>query len=91
MGLRRDARRVTLEEAPEHRLVLGIGDGDEVHEQAEGDLRARGVLALAGGDDFGLRRLAVVEVPDGIAEAVLPILALIAAEELQIFVDRARE
>ena len=90
MGLGGDAGGVAAQEGPEHLRVLAIGHGSQIEQHGEGDLRAR-ALAFAGMmQHLGLGRIAAMDVPDGIAEAPLPVLPSIARQELQIFVHGAR-
>jgi hypothetical protein len=69
MRLRRDARRVARDEAPQHRAVVRVGGADQVEQQGEGDRQ------------LDRRRVAVVDVPDRIAEPLLPVLPRIGRQE----------
>ena len=89
MRRRRDIGRVATQEGPEHLRVLAVGDGGEVEQHGEGDRRAGGVGLAGTMQHFRRGRMTGVDVPDGIAETVLPVLPLVAAEELQIFIHRA--
>ena len=75
---RRHARRMARDEAPHHRGVLRIGRGGQVQEERERDRH------------LDHRRLAAMDVPDGIAETLLPFLARIGRQELVVLVDGAR-
>src|SRR5262249_4841283 len=79
MRLARNSRPVTADEAPERVGIFGIRGGDETQQNRK---RYR---------HFRLRRLAGMNVPDRIAEALLRVLALEALEELLIFVGIPRD
>ena len=79
MRLRRHARPVAADEAPQRLGVLGVRRRHQRQQHRERDRHV------------GLRRLAGVDVPDRIAQPLLAVLPLIAVEELLIVVDVARD
>ena len=90
MRLGRDARRIAADESPQHRGLFGIRHRHEVEQHREGDRRAR-LVAAAGCDELRRRRLAGMEMPDGIHQARLRVLRRVLLEERQIIVDLARD
>ncbi len=79
MRLRRHARPVAADEAPQRLGVLGVRRRHQRQQHRERDRLV------------GLRRLAGMDVPDRIAQALLAVLPLVAVEELLIVVDVARD
>ncbi len=79
MGLRRHARAIAADEAPQRFGVFGIGRRHQRQEQLERDRH------------IALRRLAGMNVPDRIAELLLGVLTREAVQELLVIVDIARD
>ena len=79
MRLRRRLGRVLADEAPEHRLVVGVGGAREVQQHRERHHHVRG------------RRLAAVDVPDRVGQPRRGVLPGEGAQLLVILVDRLRD
>ena len=79
MGLRRHARPVAADEAPQRLGVLGVRGRHQREQHGERDRH------------LGLGRMAGMDVPDRIRQALPRVLPLIAVEELLVFVDGARD
>ena len=79
MGLRRHARTIAADEAPQRFGILRIRRRHQRQQQLERDRHV------------GLRRLAGMDVPDRIGELLLGVLPRKAVEELLIVVDVARD
>ena len=76
---RRHARPVAADEAPQRLGVLGVRRRHQRQQHRERDRHV------------GLRRIAGMDVPDRIGEALPAVLPRVAVEELLIFVDVARD
>ena len=79
MGLRCHAGPIAADEAPQRLGIRGVRRGDQRQQHGKG----RWIV--------GLRRRAIVNVPDRIAELLLQALPRIGVEELQIVVDMPRD
>jgi hypothetical protein len=79
IGLRREARLVALEKAPDRVAVSDAGKAGDVEQKRKADRQLR------------VRHVAGVDVVDGIAEPLVPGLRGIGGKELLIFVDRPRD
>src|SRR5580704_14212663 len=71
MVLGRSGRGVAAEKAPEHRRIVAVRDGGEIEQHRERD---RGLGPIAMRQRFRRRRLARMDVPDRVAESLLPFL-----------------
>ena len=79
MRLRRHARPIAADEAPQRLGVLRVRRRHQRQQHRERDRHVR------------LRRIAGMDVPDRIRQPLLVVLALIAVEELLVLVDVARD
>ena len=79
MRLRRHARTIATNEAPQRRGIFRIRRRHQRQQELEGD------------GHVGLRRLAGMDVPDRIGELLLGILPRESVEELLVVVDIARD
>ena len=79
MGLRRHARPVAADEAPQRLGVLGVRGRDQIEQHGERDRHV------------GAWRCTGMDVPHRVGEALLGVLALVAFEELLILVHVARD
>ena len=70
---------VSADEAPQHGLVMGVRCRDKVQQQAEGYRQ------------LGRGRVAGVDMPDRIVEALRRLLLWILGQERQVLVDGARD